>query len=183
MTNEQAQVAEQAASQAEAAKTEATTAATSQAETATEKMYPESEVKKLRQEAAGYRTKLKEIEDANKTEAEKLAERAKRADELEPENAALRASVSALVDDLKKDLPAQILNLLPEGTPATQLDWLRKAKTAATELKGSAELPNSGGRNPGAAGEAGKKVAEEAIFKRLQGEVPALRGRVLRDTN
>lgn len=150
------------------------------AEPPKEKMFPESEVKRLRQEAAGYRTKLKEIEDANKTEAEKLQEKAKKADELEPEVTALRASVSGLVEDLKKELPEQILKLLPEGSPQVQLDWLRKAREAATELKGDgSRLPGAGGRNPGAAGEAGKRAAEEAIFNRLQQDVPALRGRTL----
>ena len=48
------------------------------------KTYPESYVKKLRDEAAGYRVRLKEFEDAQKSESEKLSERLA---ELEAENA------------------------------------------------------------------------------------------------
>ncbi|MBK0420162.1 DUF4355 domain-containing protein [Leucobacter sp. CSA1] len=48
------------------------------------KTFDEAYVKKLREEAASYRVKLKEIEDRDKSEAEKVAERLA---ELEQENA------------------------------------------------------------------------------------------------
>lgn len=53
------------------------------------KMFDEAYVKKLRDEAASYRVKLKEYEDAQKTEAERLSERIA---ELEKENKQFRVA-------------------------------------------------------------------------------------------
>lgn len=171
---------EKATTQADAVSAETTqAAAVSQAEKPAEKTYPESVIKEFRANEARQRLRIKELEDANKSEAEKLAERAKQADALEPEVTALRESVAAMVTDLKASLPKELQDLLPEGSPAAQLDWLRKAQKSAATLAPQNVLPNTGGRNPGSAGEAGQRQTEEAILNRLQQEVPALRGRIL----
>ncbi len=102
-------------------------------------------------------TRLKTLEDASKSDAEKLAERAKRADELEPELTAAKAaleaaeaSLQAEVDEQKKALPKEMLELLPaEAALSEQLGWIRKARAAAEKLKPGSGLPPSGGR-PGA---------------------------------
>ena len=90
-------------------------------------------VKKLRDEAAGYRVKLKELEDRDKTEAEKTAERVR---ELEKENEAFRLEkqrqewataitagshipASALRGDTEDDLRThfdELKSLIPEPT-------------------------------------------------------------------
>jgi hypothetical protein len=173
-----------------------TTAATG--EPAAEKTFPETYVKQLRseaqqrrQEADTLKARVEELENASKTELERLQTKAAKLDQVEPELKTLQATVTALVADLKAALPTELQELLPEGTPAAQLEWLRKAqKTAETLSKGDGKgegdgaadpkLPGSGNRNPGAAGEGGAKAAQEGILKDLQRFVPALNGRTLR---
>lgn len=102
--------------------------------------------------------RLKALEDAGKSEAERLAAKAQQADELAPkvegltaEVETLRAALLAEVDEQKKALPKEMLDLLPADTSAAeQLAWVRKAKAAAEKLKPSGNgLPAAGGRNGG----------------------------------
>ena len=83
--------------------------------TATEnaKTFDEAYVKKLREEAAGYRTKLKEFEDRDKTELEKLQERATLAEQ-ELEKA--RREQSRLSVATRHGIPAEHLDLLHGDT-------------------------------------------------------------------
>lgn len=69
------------------------------------KTFDETYVKKLRDEAASYRVKLKEIEDRDKSEAEKTAERIA---ELERENARYkqRDQVQEWAKDIARDQPS-----------------------------------------------------------------------------
>lgn len=100
------------------------------------KTFDEAYVKKLRDEAASYRVRLKEHEDAQKTEAEKLADRIA---ELEKENSSFRLAeqravwareivkgssvpVEALRGESEEELRAhfeQLKSLIPvnEGAP------------------------------------------------------------------
>lgn len=66
--------------------------------------FDEAYVKKLRDEAAGYRVKLKEYEDRDKSDAQKSADRIA---ELEKENAAYkqRDQVQAWAKEVAKDSP------------------------------------------------------------------------------
>lgn len=68
------------------------------------KTFDEAYVKSLRDEAAGYRVKLKEFEDRDKTDAQKHADRIA---ELERENAAFkqRDQVQAWARDVAKESP------------------------------------------------------------------------------
>lgn len=77
------------------------------------KTFDEAYVKKLREEAAGYRTKLKEFEDRDKTELEKLQERATLAEQ-ELEKA--RREQSRLSVATRHGIPAEHLDLLHGDT-------------------------------------------------------------------
>lgn len=77
------------------------------------KSFDEAYVKKLREEAAGYRTKLKEYEDRDKSELEKLQERATLAEQ-ELEKA--RREQSRLSVATKHGIPAEHLDLLHGDT-------------------------------------------------------------------
>lgn len=80
------------------------------------KSFDEAYVKKLREEAAGYRTKLKEFEDRDKTDFEKLQERATLAEQ-ELEKA--RREQSRLSVATKHGIPAEHLDLLHGDTEET----------------------------------------------------------------
>ena len=102
--------------------------------------------------------KLQELEDAGKTETERLQARAKAADELEPKLASLESQVASLTEALAaevtrqkaalKELDPGMLDLLPDGDPVMQLAWVSKAVAKATKDRKTA-LPPGGGRNPG----------------------------------
>ena len=118
----------------------------------------QSEVDRYRNEAGQAAKKLKQIEDANKSETERLQERAKAADELEPKVETLEKQVQALtealgaeVDRQKKalqELDKDMLELLPDGDPVSQLAWVSKALAKASKDR-KQSLPPGGGRNPG----------------------------------
>lgn len=99
--------------------------------------------------------RLREVEDAQKPELQRLAERAEQVPVLERERddwkaraVAAEAALTAEVEARQKALPKEMLDLLPEGaTPAGQLEWIRKATAAAEKLK-PGTLPPAGGRNP-----------------------------------
>jgi len=121
--------------------------------------------------------RLAEIENASKTELQKLQERAAKADQLEADNKRFQTVLTAEVDARKSELPEALRDLLPAGTPDQQLDWIRKASGAAAKLAPAGQqqqqqLPAAGGRNPagGAAGSEGaiKKDAAIAAFPALR---------------
>ncbi len=101
-------------------------------------------VQQLRAEAASYRTKLKEIEDAQKTEEQKLKDslteltpKAQRAERLE-------AALAAQLEASRKDLPAHIIGLLDKLDTADQLEWIatnREALAQPAVSSGSATNP------------------------------------------
>ncbi|MDP9352118.1 MAG: hypothetical protein M3P51_11325 [Chloroflexota bacterium] len=101
-------------------------------------------VQQLRAEAASYRTKLKEIEDAQKTEEQKLKDnlteltpKAQRAERLE-------AALAAQLEASRKDLPAHIIGLLDKLDTADQLEWIatnREALAQPAVSSGSAMNP------------------------------------------
>lgn len=78
----------------------------------------------LRAEAASYRTKLKEIEDAQKSEEQRLRDslteltpKAQRAERLE-------AALAAQLEASRTDLPGHIIGLLDKLDTADQLAWI-----------------------------------------------------------
>jgi hypothetical protein len=99
--------------------------------------------------------RLREVEDAQKPELQRLAERAEQVPVLERERddwkaraEAAEAALTAEVEARQKALPKEMLDLLPENaTPAGQLEWIRKATAAAEKLR-PGQLPPAGGRNP-----------------------------------
>lgn len=132
-----------------------------------EKTYTAAEVAALRKEAAGYRTKAKDLEgrlqtleDASKSETQRLQEKAEKADALlaerdalAAEREAMAASLAEVVESQKKalgELDKDLLALLPEGKPTEQLGWLTRAVETARKRKPANSLPPGGGRNPGA---------------------------------
>lgn len=136
--------------------------------------YTEEEAKALRDEAAARRrelrdvqAKLKDLEDATKSEAQRLQEKAERATALESEREALTARVEAAeaalaaeVEAQAKVLPKEMLELMPSGSAAEQLGWIRKARTAAEKLKPTG-LPPAGGRNPAGGGNGKQEPSKE----------------------
>lgn len=124
--------------------------------TTVDRKYHLSEVDKYRNQfgqekkrADELEAKLGQIEDANKTELQKLQEKAKKYDDAEPELTALRTTITAEVEAQKAKLPKELADLLPAGTPQSQLEWIRKASAVAPTLKpGQQQLPPSGSRNP-----------------------------------
>jgi hypothetical protein len=134
------------------------------------------ELDRLRNELGQFKRRTRELEDASKSEAEKLAERAKLADTLEPEVTALRAALSAEVDEQQKHLPKEMLDLMPGGSPSEQLAWIRKARQAAEKLKPAGALPTAGGRNPGNAADG---ASDAARLEALKKQYPSLARRQL----
>jgi hypothetical protein len=119
--------------------------------------------------------RLKQLEDAGKTEAEKLAEKAKAAEVLQPRVERLEAAVKTQLDTLKAALPAEVLALMPEGDVADQLLWTQKAVAAAAKLAGNGNgLPPAGGRNPAGGTE---QAADKLKFDQALTQFPTLQGR------
>ena len=98
------------------------------------KTFDEAYVKKLRDEAAGYRVKLKEFEDAQKTDAEKTAERLA---ELEAENARfkLAADRAGWVRDAAKEtgLPVEAIEVLGGDDAESVLAAAQRIKSLIPE--------------------------------------------------
>jgi hypothetical protein len=133
--------------------------------------FTEAEMGEVRREAAGYRTKLRDvekrllqIEDERKPELQRLTDQAGRVPTLESEVETLKAELDAyraVFDEQNTRLHKQLealdkgqLDLLVEGlSPHQQFAWLAKAVAKAQkdaegrEKRGA--LPPAGGRNPG----------------------------------
>lgn len=145
------------------------------------------ELDRYRNEVGQANKRLAELEkliadrdEATKSEAEKLAAKAAKAEQLEPEVAALRAALTEEVEAQKGALPEAMQGLLPSGSPAEQLAWIRKAKEAAAKITpagSQSTLPDASGRNPaGGAQQANdKRKIDDAM-----GTYRGLRGRELR---
>jgi hypothetical protein len=121
--------------------------------------------KRLREEAEA---KLTQIEEASKTELQRLTEKAQKYDAAEPELKELRTAIAAEVEAQKAKLPKELAELLPAGSPQSQLDWIRKASVAASTLKPGQQqqqLPQSGGRNPAGGPAAGDAANFEQVRK------------------
>lgn len=96
-----------------------------------EKSFDEAYVKKLREEAAAYRVKLKEYEDRDKSETEKLQERAQLA---EQELQKARREQSRLSVAAKYGISADYLDLL-HGDSDEQLEAQATKIAALMETK------------------------------------------------
>jgi chromosome segregation ATPase len=102
--------------------------------------------------------RLQELEDAQKTETQRLAEKAARADELTPALEATKAELDTLRAALEAEAEAQAKLLprheqklyaaLPECSAAQRLEWIRTARAEAAEREKAGGLPPSGTRNP-----------------------------------
>ncbi len=133
-----------------------------------------NEVGQAAKRAKELEARLKQLEEANQTEAERLAAQAKRAEDLEPEverlKAQLEAQTTALlaeVDAQKKALPKEMIDLLPaEASPAEQLAWVAKARAAAEKLKPAPGLAPAGGRQGGGRPTDEPNEAERAFHAR-----------------
>lgn len=128
--------------------------------------------------------RVKALEDAGKSEADRLAEKARQADELQPRVAKLEAAAKGQLEALKAQLPAEVAELMPEGDVADQLAWTQKAVAAAAKLSGGAggagsgsELPPAGDRNPaGGSTDTNAKLK----FDKTRAQYGAMRGRIVR---
>lgn len=141
-----------------------------------------NEIGQERKRATELEKRLQQLEDANKTEQERLQARAEKATELEQQVATWQSraeaaeqliadEVTACSKDLEK-LDKEMLGLLPEGTPLAQFAWLRRAvakaqKDAADREKRSG-LPPAGGRNPGAGNGKQEPTEEQRAQHRQQ---------------
>lgn len=139
------------------------------------------EADRLRNEAGQANRRLREIEDREKPELQRLTEQAGRVPTLETRLAEqeaeierLRGVFSAQSEATRKALEAtdrSLLGLLPDGLTAEQeFAWLTKAlgkaqKDAAEAAKRGA-LPPAGGRNPGTG--AGKEGPTKEEQERVQ---------------
>lgn len=154
----EAQAVEGAEAQAEATQ--------SQGEKATPKMFEESYVKKLRDEAAKARAELKKIAEAQEAERHKsLAEQGKFKELFETEKAqreALAAQVAAQDEIVKatvehelSQVPDPYRVLIPPGSPKDQLTWVRNAKAVGffnPPAAAPAPKPNTAATAPPPAG-------------------------------
>jgi hypothetical protein len=142
-----------------------------------EKVYTEDYVKRLRAENAGYRTRLNDLEQASKTEALGLAEKAAQADQLAPKVERYQSAVASLVEEMKAGLSPDLAALMPEGDPVDQLDWLKRAQ----KVKPAGGLPPAGTRTPPDGGaQAAQAAQSEERLKDLQRRIPALANRPMR---
>lgn len=159
------------------------TSQTASPEVDSPKTYDEEYVKRLRREAAQSRTRLNELEAAEKarsmeamTETERLkaelAEAKQAAKAREIEALKLRAATKhGLADDLMEFLTGE-----DEATIIAQAEKL------AARLKANS-LPESGKRSPGGGGaEAQQAAAEERIREDLARRIPAVGRRVALST-
>lgn len=98
------------------------------------RLFDEAYVKKLREEAASYRVKLKEFEDRDKSEAEKVAERLA---ELEQENARFKreAERAGWIRDAAKQtgLPVDAIEVLGGDDAETVLAAAQRIKSLIPE--------------------------------------------------
>lgn len=112
----------------------------------------QAEIKKLRAEAAQYRTKAQELEDAQKSEIDKALTKAQRAESAKAEAEAklLRYEVAQ-----EKEVPAKLVPLLT-ATTREELEAqasliLENAKPATPEFDGGAREPAPEPKAPDAA--------------------------------
>jgi hypothetical protein len=129
----------------------------------------------LRNEAGQTKKRLKELEDASKSEAERLAEKAARADALEPKITRYEQALKDEIEARKAKLPPELAELVIAEDPAEQLALIRKAEAAAAKLAPAQNtLPPAGGRNPAGGAD---QVNDKLAMDKAQTTFPALRGR------
>lgn len=121
----------------EAVQHEAASVETPKDETQPEgRVFSEAYVKQLREEAAGYRVRLKEFEDQNKSEAEKTAERLA---ELERQNADYKAQLdrAGWIRDVAKEtgLPVDAVEVLGGDSYESVLGAAERVKSLIPEQK------------------------------------------------
>ncbi len=152
------------------------------------KTFDEAYVKGLRSEAAGYRSKLRELEAA---EAERKAEEDVLKSTEESEVDRLTAQLAAseerarVLEIERMRFSAASAHGVPEGlrefiTADDEAGALAQAKKLATGLRTQPDLPPAGGRNPANGGEQAARLDEQQRFDVLRQKVPALNSRVLR---
>lgn len=98
-------------------------------------------VEKLRREAAGYRTKLKEFEDAQLSETDRLK---KQVEELSPKATQAdryEQALQAHLDAQRKGLPAHITALLDKLDAPDQLTWIAENRESLTAPAVSTSSP------------------------------------------
>lgn len=137
------------------------------------------EHKKVEREAQNLRKRLRDLEDAQKTETQRLQDRAAMVDTLEPqlqtvteERDSLKAALADVVKAQSKALPKEIVSLMPDGSPVEQMAWLLKAQDALPALKPDAQLPPAGHRQPanGNGNNAPTKEQQDAATRRYTGQ-------------
>lgn len=127
------------------------------------KTFDEAYVKKLREEAAGYRTKLKEFEDRDKSEVEKLTDRAEAA---EAALAAKEAEATRLSVIAAKGIPADYHDLVRGGTQEeleASADKVASLIEAKAEQKPSPLIIPAEGKTPTGALGGSKQAFADAI--------------------
>jgi septal ring factor EnvC (AmiA/AmiB activator) len=107
--------------------------------------------------------RIAELEQAGKSEAERLQAKAAEADQLAPRVRALTKILKDQVEARRAELPEPMQALIPEGEPEVQLAWIEKALVAARSITPPPQnLPGAAGRTPAAAGGDDKRAFEEA---------------------
>lgn len=121
---------------------------------------------------------LAELTESQKSEAQRLAERAAKADEYEPRVKELeaafeeevKAQVATLSEPMQKLLPANL-------APRDRLAWVRQAREAEKAITPNHSLPDVGGRVPTPGGDDKKNFEEAAaMFPTLGRLTTARRG-------
>jgi hypothetical protein len=158
------------------------------AASAQSKTYDEEYVKDLRSQAAGYRTRLRELEAADATrkqedEARKLAEMSE-VERLKAQLAAAEVKARALeVRDIRRNagikhnLPDELLEFL---TAEDEAGALAQAEKLAAKLATSSGLPAAGLRNPANGGDQAARISEAERVTDLRRRVPGVGRHVVR---
>lgn len=120
------------------------------------KTYDEVYVKGLRAEAAGYRTKLRELEIS-----------------------VVRTKAAAKFGIGEEYL--EFITAIDEEGASKQAEKLARGFTSINSAAKGARLPAAGGRNPANGGEQTARADAQDRFDRMRARVPALNGRVLRN--
>jgi hypothetical protein len=107
--------------------------------------------------------RIAELEQAGKSEQEKLQAKAAEAEQLAPRVRALQKILKDQVEARRAELPEPMQALIPDGEPDVQLAWIERALVAAKSIAPpQPNLPGAAGRTPAAAGGDDKRAYEEA---------------------
>jgi hypothetical protein len=108
------------------------------------------------------KARLKELEEKDMPEAERIKKRLAELEPFEAEARAARETFTTMLADAVKELTEEQKGLIPDGTPAEQYRWVLKAKAAGF---GKKETPNSQGATLPGGGAPGNTIKRSELAK------------------